>query len=91
MNAANKWLTPRAKAIVDRCLRGDRLVKSCGGQIQFFLERSGARVGETDAAAAINSGWLTASEDGLFPGQSQTWMAAQPTAERNANDEARTS
>jgi hypothetical protein len=64
-------MSGRAKSVIGRCRKGERLCKSHGPKSVggYFFEPSGHTAGEKSAEEAIASGQLV----GLF-GQSQTWV-----------------
>lgn len=66
----------RAKSVIQRCRKGERLCKSLGPKTVggYFFEPSGYTVGEKSAEEAIASGELVGLNDGFF-GESQTWIA----------------
>jgi hypothetical protein len=73
-------LPARVQRIVDRVNAGEKLCihlhqKVTGAtEEQFFFEPSGERCPAKSARAAIESGWLKPSGDGLFGADtSQTW------------------
>ncbi len=77
-----KRVPKRAQRIVEILQRGQRLCKSVRlketgvMEVKFYFEPSGRSVGPRSAQAAIASGLLRVSGDGLFDGFDQTWSAA---------------
>jgi hypothetical protein len=77
-----KPMSDSAKAIVERCKKGERLCKSyCKesgrADVAFILEPSGRRVNRQTATAVIESGLLAPQGDGLFgTADSQSWGVA---------------
>ncbi len=76
---AKPKLWKRGANIVAQCKSGKRLCRfnrrteTGGTEIVFFLEPGGKQVGAASTENAIAHGGLAPANDGLFPGDSQTW------------------
>lgn len=75
-------LPKRVLAVIERCRRGEALMKSFRNkttgetEVVFSFHPSTRRAGTKSAEEAIASGLLQPARDGLFDdGSSQTWRA----------------
>jgi hypothetical protein len=68
-----------ARGVLRRCRAGERLCQEySGAKTALFLEPSGILVLPRHARAAIGSGELISTNDGLFKWTTQTWTAKEP-------------
>lgn len=85
MANAEPKIPKRVESIIERCRSGETLCKtfrhkeSGETEVLYHFHPSGRSAGPKSAAAAVGTGLLRPSADGLFGADTaQTWRAARP-------------